>query len=258
MPEVIGNELANEQLPVVQLEKALPHLRRPFSPEAIKFRPAGGGVVAYLDARVVIERLNAVIPDWTTEYEILPTGKQIMCHLTVAGRTRSDVGTMGAGSQVDPVKTGVSDALKRAAVHFGVGVSVYALKRITNKDLPKGALNDKIITDVGMTWLRRGYRLWLQSENGKHFGPELSHGDVEGAVGDPEASPAPSPAEAESVDTPHEYTELLDEITTLYGELTPEQRKGLGPAKFKANLKAAGGSEEDLRKLKATLEGRAK
>lgn len=231
------------------------NLRRPFAVEAIKFRPGGSGVLAYIDARVVIERLNHVVGGaWSTDFEILPTGKQIVCKLTVKGTRREDVGTMGTGSAVDPVKTGYSDALKRAAVHFGVGVSVYALKRISQSDLPANALNNKQITPAGETWLRRGYRKWLESDAGKHFGEPLSHGDVEGSVGDVEAQPTGPPAE--SVDTPHEYTELLDEITTLYGELAPEQRKNLGPAKFKANLKAAGESEDGLRKLKAQLEER--
>lgn len=266
-------DLADVQLPVNRLKDALPHLRRPFAPEAIKFRPAGGGIVAYVDARVVIERLNAVTgANWTTEFEPFPGGKQIVCHLAIQGVVRSDVGTMGTGSAVDPVKAGYSDALKRAAVHFGVGVSVYALKRIKQSDLPNGSIGqDKAITPAGETWLRRGYRRWLEAQGAKDFGPPLSHGDVEGAVGDPEAAPSP-PGEAEAekfypepdelrgvaIESRPEYFDLLAEIVKLYSDLTTEQRKGLGPAKFKANLKAAGGSEDDLRKLKATLEERKK
>lgn len=252
-------------LPVYHLNAALPHLRRPFTVEAVKFRPGGGGILPYIDARVVIERLNAVIWDWRTEFEILPTGKQIVCHLTIEGVTRSDVGTMGGGGGggVDPVKAGYSDALKRAAVHFGVGVSIYSLKRIREYDLPDGSLKEvgqnktKVLTDTGETWLRRGYRNWLEGP-GKHFGEVLDHGDIAGSVGDEaEATGEPSDELAGMVvETQPEYMDLLAEITKLYGELTAEQKKGLGPAKFKANLKAAGGSEDDLRKLKANLEER--
>jgi hypothetical protein len=32
-------------LPAASLTDAAPHLRRPFSPEAIKFRPVGGGLI---------------------------------------------------------------------------------------------------------------------------------------------------------------------------------------------------------------------
>ncbi len=232
-------------LPVSTLREAAPHLRRPFSPEAVKFRPVGGGlIVAYLDARLVIERLNAVIPDeWSTRFEPYPGGKQIECFLTIQGLRRSDVGTIGQGSQVDPIKAGYSDALKRAGVHFGIGVSIYALKQIRQSDMPDGSTKvvkregkkDQVyITDKGETWLRRGYRKWLEGPGQKAFGEVLDHGDVEGAVGDPEADPgsvqpAPEPTDP-NVEAARETVEKLYENV--------DGRK-LSRAKFNAKLKAA-------------------
>lgn len=263
-PSAIPN-VTSYRLSPLTAEK-LTELRRPFAPEAIKFRLGGGGVLPYIDARVVIERLNKVCPGWSTRFEILPTGKQIVCHLTIGGVTRSDVGTMGGGGgNVDPVKAGYSDALKRAAVHFGVGVSVYALKRINESDLPNGAIKTftgkdkkehKYLTADGGTALRKGYRNWLKSDAGKHFGEVLSHGDIAGSVGDPEAQATPGEAEQLEIDPPHDWDAILSEITGLYEALDPSQRPNFGPGKFKANLKSATAEGvEALEALKAKVKG---
>lgn len=253
-------------LPVYSLEGAAPHLRRPFAPEAIKFRPVGGGrVVAYVDARVVIERLNAVIPGkWETRFEPFPGGKQIICHLTIDGICRSDVGTQAIGDRVDPVKAGYSDALKRAAVHFGVAVSIYALRGVWVNDMPEGSTREvgkqkktTVLTDKGETWLRQGYRKWLGGP-GKHFGEVLDHGDIEGSVGDPDASPD-SPVQGDSVTAPSpELLEAREKAEATYGSLTTAQRKGLSKAKFAQQLRAAEDSELKLHKLIGDLERRAK
>jgi hypothetical protein len=113
----------------------LKELRRPFPPEAIKFKGQSANkdrnkalCVPYIDARLVIERLNHVCGmDWQPTYELL--GKSLWCHLTIGETTRSDLGSGYEGKGL------VSDALKRAAVLFGVGVSVYASPSIW---LPKG------------------------------------------------------------------------------------------------------------------------
>jgi hypothetical protein len=64
-------------LPVTSLNDALPMLRRPFTPAAVKFKvqrklgEAGVQIVGYIDARLVIERLNLVVGDqWSASYEI--------------------------------------------------------------------------------------------------------------------------------------------------------------------------------------------
>ncbi|MCA1572759.1 MAG: hypothetical protein LC798_21195 [Chloroflexi bacterium] len=49
------------------------------------------------------------------------------CRVTVNGVTRSDV---GMPSSQEPIKGAYSDALKRAAVHFGIGRELYELPRI--------------------------------------------------------------------------------------------------------------------------------
>jgi hypothetical protein len=248
--------------PVASLHHALPHLRRPFAAEALKFRPAPGSLVLpYIDARVVVERFNAVIPRWESSYELVPGSKNVLCHLTIDGVTRSDVGTMSSGPNVDPLKGGYSDALKRAAVHFGVGVSVYALQKIRTTDLSDGDFKPSgksfILTDKGLRNLRAGYRKWLKNTGVGAFGEPLAHGDVEDAVGDPEAEPTREAGGTEAPEQPSLEVEAeKQEIRDLYDAIPAAKRRGkMTPAKFGQKLKAATDQGNDaLAKLRAEIE----
>lgn len=249
------------ELPVDNLRDATPHLRRPFTVEAVKFRPVGGGsVVAYVDARCVIERLNAVLPGlWSTEFEPYPGGKQIICKLTVCDVTRSDVGTQSQGRNVDPVKGGYSDALKRAAVHFGVGVSLYALPSVK---LPDGCFTNNTLNDQGTERLRKSYESWLENVGQKAFGDALDHGDVADSMGDPEAAPTGTTGDA--VEAPSlELEAARTRVQELYDSLTDAQRKkklngskiGLTDAKFKGQLDGCS-TVEALERLEGELNER--
>lgn len=186
--------VTHDEFPVESFQSAAPHLRRPFTPAAVKFKvqatwpkdnPTGGLVVAYIDARLVVERLNLVCPHlWVDEYQPVQGG--LLCRLTVDGLTRHDIGE-GQGKGL------FSDALKRAAVKFGVGVSLYAIPQsfISTEDgtakakrTPKGATLE--LTPKADQQIRAAYAKWLDEHGRKAFGEPLDHGDVEGAAGDPE------------------------------------------------------------------------
>ena len=113
-------------------------LAAPFGNSEIKCKP---GVVSgnralvlwYVDARTILDRLDAVmgIGNWRDDYEFLPDGS-VICRLSlrIDGEwiTKVDVG--GASEQADSGdrhKAAVSDGLKRAAVHFGIGRHLYRL-----------------------------------------------------------------------------------------------------------------------------------
>ncbi len=148
----------------MELQQAVPLLRRPFTPEAVKWRIMSGNLIAgYIDARLAIERLNLVCPnDWQDEFSPI-MGGALMCRLTVCGQTRHDV-----GDGADP-KTLFSDAFKRAAVKFGVGVSLYAqpTRRATEGKIT-AAVDEK---------LRAHYTEWLKTTGIPAFGEPLDHGD---------------------------------------------------------------------------------
>lgn len=122
-------------------------LRKPFDPELIKWKiqtnPKEGQdkaiVVAFIDSRDVTERLDLVTGgDWSSEFSLpqVNAGAQfsLECALTVCGVTRRDVGTVPAPRQnEDSTKDLYSDALKRAAVQFGVGSHVYRFPKVKAK-----------------------------------------------------------------------------------------------------------------------------
>jgi len=95
-------------------------------------------VVCYIDARSVINRLNRVVGgDWSFDWEALPPEGQrriVKGRLTVCGVSRSDVGEYAIDPQheyeMEPYKAAVSDALKRAAVHFGIGAYLYSIPAV--------------------------------------------------------------------------------------------------------------------------------
>lgn len=185
-----GGESAASTFPVDSFRDAAIHLRRPFTAEAVKWKvQAEFGedkalIVPYIDARLAIERLNLVCPHlWQDEYEGLAGGKALLCRLTIDGITRLDVGSGYQGKGL------YSDAFKRAAVKFGIGVSLYALPQIIfsiNDGLLKkqGKKDSLVLTDSGLARCASGYRAWLKDSK---FGEALDHGDVEGAYGDVEA-----------------------------------------------------------------------
>lgn len=156
-------------------------LRRPFQPDDVQYKIQTVGqkallCVAYVDARHVSERLNKVVPElWSTEYEPVSLGVNgIVCKLTIDGCTRADVGSFdNVNEDQHGLKAVFSDAFKRAAVHFGVAVSLYAhpqsfidlkettLYRTGKGDKPVG------ITRGGNEYLRESYVKFLANKETK-------------------------------------------------------------------------------------------
>jgi hypothetical protein len=113
-------------------------LAAPFQPGEVEYKPGAVSgnralALAYVDARVVQNRLDAVvgIGGWKSEFQVLPGGT-VQCTLSVkvgtAWITKQDVG--GPSEQKDPgdrMKAAFSDAIKRAAVSFGVGRYLYSV-----------------------------------------------------------------------------------------------------------------------------------
>ena len=122
----------------------LGQLRKPFPADKISFKiqtkPNDKGnslVVAYLDARDVMERLDEVVgPDWSDRYERIEGSRGLVCYLTVCGVTRADVGA--DDNENEQAKSAFSDAFKRAAVKFGIGRFLYELPRMWAQVRPAG------------------------------------------------------------------------------------------------------------------------
>jgi hypothetical protein len=124
--------------PGADVEALTQALSAPFDPREVKFKPAvvtgnRALALAYVDARVIQDRLDDVlgVTGWQDEYECLPEGS-VVCRLRLRlgdeWITKMDVG--GPSEQPDEGdrrKAAFSDALKRAAVKFGVGRYLYRL-----------------------------------------------------------------------------------------------------------------------------------
>lgn len=292
-------ELADVDLPVFTVNEAIPHLRRPFAPAAVRWKVqtewgTGALVIAYIDARLVVERLNAVCPTlWETKFEAAPEGA-MRCHLTLRENidvtneaphvlTRSDVG-VGQGTAQMKIKATNSDALKRAAVMFGIGVSIYAMRsvrlrvgegegemRTEERKKKFGQETRKVQVPVidrrTEEWLAGTYARWLEARGEPMFGPALDHGDDVGAQSMDETPAAAAAAQDEDAergdgDAVAEVQQLDDdrarelrlEAEGWYSRLRRVAPRKLPPAAFREGLLQAGGSHEGLQAFVARLE----
>lgn len=265
------------EFPVDSFRDAARELRRPFTPEAVKWKiqtllgqekkdgkpdpktAKGGLIVGYIDARLVIERLNLVCPQlWSHEFVSVAQGL-LVCKLTVDGITREDVG-QGAGKAL------WSDALKRAGVQFGVGVSLYAMKsvvmwRVSGEETTGNKLRPNRggyleLDDHNREWLGEMYGRWLDDRGRRAFGPALDHGDEPGSVGDVDtdapavlADDAPEPR----LNTVRSET-ARQRARELFGQLRAEKPRAMFPQVFEQKLGQAGHSQDALDALVVELE----
>lgn len=234
-------ERPGDKLPVNSYAAAAPWLRRPFTPEAVSFRvveawadtPDGrptsdkplthATVVPYITARAVFARLNLVCPALWSMGKPEAIGGQWWTPI----RMRHGKGVDTYVEQWDlsddySGKARVSDAIKRVAVHFGVGESVYAVPPVelttTHRNECRADLGDGLRTLVtelpsgylrpwsfdGEPWLtltrageehcRNIYRRWLLKHGGgiHSFGKPLDHGNLT-MLGEAEGEGPPMP-----------------------------------------------------------------
>jgi hypothetical protein len=129
------NHTTSEPIDVRVIARAL---AAPFSETELKFKPQAvkgnrALALAYVDVRAIMDRLDHVVgfENWQDDYQLLPDNS-VLCRLRLRiGNkwvTKMDVG--GPSEQPDGgdrQKAAVSDALKRAAVKFGIGRYLYRL-----------------------------------------------------------------------------------------------------------------------------------
>jgi len=116
-------------------------LAAPFPPEDIEWRVQRSGLsadkkegwvsaIAYIDNRAVIRRLDEVCgpENWKDEYDTSPVGG-VLCGISI--RINDEWITKWDGADVtdiEPIKGGLSNAEKRAAVKWGIGRYLYRLE----------------------------------------------------------------------------------------------------------------------------------
>lgn len=177
-------------------------LMAPILPGQIKILPKAGGK-PYITARTVQNRLDEVLgpENWTEEY--VPTGRHnsVMCRLTItlpdgSKLTKCDAGgSAGIQDGGDDDKSAHSDALKRAAVKFGIGRELYrdGVAKLT----PVRSIPPRPLTSMPQPASGKALYAWAkQSTNQfgidvlemvKHWGlqnPRLSPNILEWDIGD--------------------------------------------------------------------------
>ena len=174
------SEQDERKYPCATLDEALRELRRPPAPQAVKFKIQNAvgeyaQIAPYIDARLVYDRLDHVCGgNWSAVCEELPAGLQpqrpvepqeklihVRCRLTVFGVTREDV-----GEGHDP-KAAVSDAVKRAAVQFGIARAIYAMRSPwlqegdADSELRRNHKGRLVLDHRTDDWCRGRYEAWL-------------------------------------------------------------------------------------------------
>ena len=114
-------------------------LSAPFPPEAVHWRAqtvtkdgSKALALAYLDARDVMDRLDEAVgpANWRDSYVETPKGRTI-CTLEIRVDGEWIAKSDGAGdTDVEGEKGSISDALKRAAVKWGIGRYLYDLGNV--------------------------------------------------------------------------------------------------------------------------------
>lgn len=114
-------------------------LRDPFAPTDIEWRLQSAGekngriwakVLAYVTNRAIQDRLDEVVgpPNWRNEYTKAPEGG-VLCGISI--KIDGEWVTKWDGAEntdIEAVKGGLSSAMKRAAVQWGIGRYLYNLE----------------------------------------------------------------------------------------------------------------------------------
>jgi hypothetical protein len=109
-------------------------LRKPFPKERIQKLPTGGVQLDYVSHAWVTDRLLEVDPEWTWkplafDSEGLPkfdSNGGLWIELTVCGVTRYGYGEPQGRDKFDQTKGAIGNALRNAAMRFGVALDLWA------------------------------------------------------------------------------------------------------------------------------------
>lgn len=92
-----------------------------------------GLAVAYIQARAVMDRLDLVIgPEgWNSSYDVVQLGQNVGVQCSIGIKVDETLWVYktdaAQATDIEPIKGAYSDALKRAAVHWGIGRYLYGL-----------------------------------------------------------------------------------------------------------------------------------
>lgn len=152
------------------LETKVKKLKEPFAAEDIEWRVQTAGetkkgglyaiVVPYVNNRAVQDRLDEVmgVTGWKNEFTGTPNGKGTLCGISV--RDGEGWLTKWDGSEdsdIEAVKGGLSGAMKRAAVQWGIGRYLYKLEAaiVTPQTAKPDGMDGWIVAQVKLNGARK-------------------------------------------------------------------------------------------------------
>ena len=161
-------------------EKAA-ELRKEFPKSAIGKLPKGGALLDYVGHAAVTDRLLAVDPEWTWEpfaadamgLPMEDRAGNLWIRLTVCGVTRIGVG------DGKTAKEKIGDALRNAAMRFGVALDLWSKEELEKGSLPEPMPRDwaaEIAACQSVTQLRA---LWPQLPPDYHPAAQRRAGQLE-------------------------------------------------------------------------------
>ena len=155
-------------------------LRKPFPKESIGKLPKGGVMLDYVGHAAVTDRLLTVDPDWTWEpFALGPDGLpapdregNLWIRLTVCGVTRIGVGD---GKNA---KERIGDALRNAAMRFGVALDLWAKENLVEfaqaaqhhqRPEPERPTDTPLLLDPSSKLAKAMYASLRDAETAGHF-----------------------------------------------------------------------------------------
>ena len=150
-------------------------LAKPFAPEDLEWRiqianedKTSGMAVAYVTNRAIQDRLDDVVgtDNWHNEFKpwhAVGKRESQICGISIYNEERREWITKWDGAEdtdIEAVKGGLSDSMKRAAVQWGIGRYLYKMEGVWVKVKAKG--NSCIILSGERTKLDKAYMEWLK------------------------------------------------------------------------------------------------
>lgn len=172
-------------------------LQEPFPYRDIEWRVQRSGekngrvwafVLAYVTNRAIQERLDAIVgPDsWQNEYREGPGGG-IICGISILTRNGWVTKWDGAeNTQIESIKGGLSDSMKRSAVQWGIGRYLYRLDGSFAEIVDKGAHKDKTKEGTWYSWNPPALPDWALPKDDKNQPEKAAKTATAAPIGDPD------------------------------------------------------------------------